>query len=616
MVDRQVRVTFQPSGRAVHVLVGTKVTETAGQAGLTIQTPCGGGGVCGKCRIQVLDGACPPGPAEQQVFSAEQLAQGWRLACQTAICGQTVITIPHTSLFADGQQILTESQAATEVWPAVRKVFVNVCPPAPTPADSDADLARLEKQLGPLEVDPSLRAELSARLRASGFAGTAVLADHHLIDFEPGDTTAHCYGVAVDLGTTTLAAALLDLRSGEELAIASAVNPQTAYGDDVLARITHAASPGGLERLRQTVAAAVQEMIEQTCIEAAAARRHIYEVALAGNTTMQHLFCGVDPSGLGQIPFAPTFLSGRMLSGRELGLKIHPRGSAYVFPSIGGFVGGDTVAGILSTRMEELSGPVLMVDIGTNGEIVLARDGRIEAASTAAGPAFEGARISCGMRATNGAIEKIVFDGDVHCGVIGDSPAAGLCGSGLIDLLAELLTAGIVTPAGRLLPPDEAPAGLPPTLADRLRRQADGQVAFLLAPAQSSTGCPPIALTEKDVRQLQLATAAIRAGISILLGRAGVKVEDLQRVLVAGGFGSFIRRSSAQRIGLLPGGLDHRRIHYVGNASLAGAKWALLSTRLRQRAEDLSRRVQHVELSADREFQDRFAASMTFPTSV
>ncbi len=455
MADRQVRVTFQPSGRVVCVLVGTKVTEAAGQAGLTLQTPCGGGGVCGKCRIQVLEGAGPPGPAEQEMFKPEQIQEGWRLACQTALSGQAVIAIPHTSLFADGQQILTESRAATEVFPAVRKVFVHL--PAPSLADSDADLVRLEKQLGPLKVDKPMLAELPSRLRASGFAGTAVLTDHRLIDFEAGDTTAHCYGVAVDLGTTTLASALLDLRSGEELAIASAVNPQTTYGDDVLARIKHAASPGGLERLRQAVAGAVDAMIEQMSVEAAAARRYIYEVALAGNTTMQHLLCGVDPGGLGQIPFAPAFGCGLMLSGRELGLTIHPRGSAYVFPSIGGFVGGDTVAGILSTRLAEHPGPVLMVDIGTNGEIVLAHDGRIEAASTAAGPAFEGARISCGMRATNGAIEKIVFNGDVHCGAIGDSPAAGLCGSGLIDLLAELLTAGIVTPAGRLLPPAERP---------------------------------------------------------------------------------------------------------------------------------------------------------------
>jgi uncharacterized 2Fe-2S/4Fe-4S cluster protein (DUF4445 family) len=618
MADKQVSVTFQPSGRVAHVLVGTKVLEAAAQAGLTIQTPCGGGGVCGQCRIQVTKGDCPPGEAEQRTFTADQLRQGWRLACQTAICGQAVITVPHTSLFADDQQILTAGAAATEIMPAVRKIFVRL--PAPTLTDNDADLRRLQRQLGPVDVAPPLLAELPQLLRAGDFAGTAVLADHRLIDFESGDTTAQCYGVAVDLGTTTLAAALLDLRNGQERAIASAVNPQTSFGDDVLSRIKHAADPAGLEQLRQAVAGAVDELIQRLCSQARIARKHVYEVALAGNTTMQHLFCGVDPAGLGQMPFTPVFGHALMLEAKGLGLAIHPRGAAYVFPSIGGFVGGDTVAGILSTQLAEpayrtgrLDGPVLLVDIGTNGEIVLAHDGRIEAASTAAGPAFEGAGISCGMRATDGALEKIVLDDDVHCGVIGGSAPAGLCGSGLIDLAAELLKAGILTPQGRLLPPEELPAGLPPALAKRLRRDAKGQVSFLLVESRTKTSRPSIALTQQDVRQLQLATGAIRAGVSILLSRAGVKAESLQRVLVAGGFGSFIRRSNAQRIGLLPAAIDHQRIQYVGNASLAGAKWALLSTRLRQQAETVARRVKHVELGTDSEFQNRFAESMVFP---
>lgn len=613
MADKQVSVTFQPSGRTAHVLVGTKVLEAAAGAGLTIQTPCGGGGVCGQCRIQVTGGDCPPGEAERRTFTADQLRAGWRLACQTAICGRAVITVPHTSLFADDQQILTAGAAATEVMPAVRKIFVRL--PAPTLTDNDADLRRLQRQVGPVEVDPPLLAELPRLLRAGDFTGTAVLADHRLIDFESGDTTAQCYGVAVDLGTTTLAAALLDLQNGEERAVASAVNPQTKFGDDVLSRIKHAATPAGLEQLRRAAADAVDELIRRLCSQGRVARKHIYEVALAGNTTMQHLFCGVDPAGLGQMPFAPAFGHALMLEAKELGLAIHPRGTAYVFPSIGGFVGGDTVAGVLSTRLAELAGPVLLVDIGTNGEIVLAHDGRIEAASTAAGPAFEGAGISCGMRATDGAIEKVILDGDVHCGVIGGSASAGLCGSGLIDLAAELLKAGILTPAGRLLPPEELPAGLPAALAERLHRDAKGQVSFLLTKPRAKTSRSSITLTQQDVRQLQLATGAIRAGISILLGRAGVKAESLQRVLVAGGFGSFIRRSNAQRIGLLPAAVDHQRIQYVGNASLAGAKWALLSTRLRQQAQTVARRVKHVELGTDSEFQDRFAESMVFPPS-
>ena len=252
MADPQVRVTFAPSGRVVHVLSGTKVMEAAAQAALTLQTPCGGGGVCGKCRIQVATGACPPNEAEKKIFSAEQVAAGWRLACQTAICGEAAITIPHTSLFADAQQILTDSRPATEVAPAVRKVFLRL--PAPSLADGEADLARLERQLGALEVDLPTLSALPHRLREAGFAGTAVLTDGRLIDFEPGDTTGRCFGAAVDLGTTTLVAVLLDLCSGRELAVASAVNPQTRYGDDVVSRIQHAGTAEGLEQLRQAIA--------------------------------------------------------------------------------------------------------------------------------------------------------------------------------------------------------------------------------------------------------------------------------------------------------------------------------------------------------------------------
>ena len=609
MGERQVSVTFQPGGRVVGVLAGTKVLEAAAQAGLAIQTPCGGDGVCGKCRVQVTGGACAPGEAERRVFGAEELAAGWRLACQTAICGEAAIAVPHTSLFADGQQIVTESRPATEVAPAVRKVLVRLGDSPPT--DGAGVLARLREQLGPVQADAAVLKALAGLARAREPVATAVLAEGRLIDVEPGDTTSECFGVAVDLGTTTLVAALLDLVGGEELAVASALNPQTRYGDDVVSRIKHAGEPSGREQLRQAAAGAVDELIGRVCSQAGVRRERVYEVAVAGNTTMQHLLCGLDVAGLGTIPFEPAGVDALMGEAGELGLAIHPRGAAYVFPCIGGFVGGDTVAGILSTQLEETAGPALMVDIGTNGEIALAHDGWIEAASTAAGPAFEGARISCGMRAMAGAIERVVFDGAVRCGVIGGGRAAGLCGSGLIDLAAELLTAGIVTSQGRLLPREELPAGVPGWLAERVERGADGQVRFVLAAAE---GGAAIALGQADVRQLQLATGAIRAGVNILLRRAGVKVADLKAVLVAGGFGSFIRRSHAQRIGLLPGGVEHHRIHYVGNTSLAGAKWALLSTRLRRQAEILAGAVRHVELSSEGDFAGEFAESMIFPT--
>ena len=606
-------MTFQPSGRSVFVLPGTNMLEAAGLAGLVLETPCGGAGTCGKCRLQVTTGAGEPTAIEKETLSETELGQGWRLACQTHVHTETLAMVPPTSLYASQQRILTETRERTdaEILPAVRKVYVELDPP--TLSDPHADLARLEQRLGPCKTDLEMTRRLPKLLRECSYKGTAVLADHWLIDFEPNDTSGSCYGIAFDIGTTTLVAGLLDLCTGEELALVARVNPQVGFGDDVLSRIEYASrSVENLRELRRCIAGAVSEMIDELCTSASVPRRCVYEVVFAGNTTMQHLLCGLDVSGLGVVPFVPTHAQGLMLSASELGVNIHDRGRTYVFPLIGGFVGGDTVAGMLSADLADTEGAVLRVDIGTNGEIVLAHAGKLWAASAAAGPAFEGARISCGMRAVPGAIEKVAFDDDIELSVIGSVEPAGVCGSGLIDLAAGLLDAGIVTTAGRLLRADELPASVRAPLRGRVRSGAGGGSEFVLSERGGGPG-GPLTITHRDVRELQLATGAIRAGIRILLHQAGVSPSDLQCVLIAGGFGSFIRRNHAQRIGLLPTEIDHCRLHYVGNTSLSGAKWALLSTRARERAEDLARSTEHVQLSEDPDFQDEFAQAMIFP---
>ena len=612
MSDRQNRVTFQPHGRAVFVLEGTKILEAAARGGLTLDTPCGGAGTCGKCRVRLSRGAGEPTPAEREALSEDELRAGWRLACQAAVSGETVVDVPDNSLFAARQQILTSAETgeAAEVLPAVRKVYVQL--PAPSLKDETPDLLRLQDALGPVKVDLALLRQLGRRLRENGFAGTAVLSDHHLLDFEPADTTGQCHGVAFDVGTTTVVGSLMDLCTGKELAVESGVNPQVRYGDDVLSRIQHGGTPGGLEELRTAIVESVNGMIGRLCEQTHVPRERIYEVTFSGNTTMQHLLSGIDPSQLGQVPFVPAFGRSVIVRAAELGIALHPRAAAVLFPVIGGFVGGDTVAGILATRLAEQDGPTLMVDIGTNGEIVLASDGRIWAASTAAGPAFEGARISCGMRATVGAIEKVVFDGDVRYSVIGGAEPIGLCGSALVDMTAEVLRSGIVISSGRMLSGADLPESLPEALRRRVIVGDGDQPAFVLA-EPAGAGGPRVTVTQKDIRELQLATGAIRAGMVVLLRQANLAVGDLQHVLIAGGFGSFIRRNNAQRIGLLPPGVDHRKILYVGNTSLSGAKWALASTVARRRADELARRAQHVELSEDANFQMEFAEAMIFP---
>ena len=613
MRETEVPVEFQPSGKTVYVLQRTRLQEAAAGADLVLDTPCGGQGVCGKCRVVVRRGACEPTPAELEAFRAEELEAGWRLACQSSIYGPATVEIPERSLLASPHKILARAEAVLRPAgdPAIRKQYVELS--APDRGDDQPDLIRLEQATGPFEVGLDVLRELPGRLRAAHFRGTAVLADRHLIDFEPGNTEAETFAVAVDVGTTTLVAELLDLNTASPLAVASRLNPQTRFGDDVLSRILHARqTPGGLDQLHEAAVEAVDAMIGELVEQAGAVREQIYGVTFSGNTTMQQLLCGVDPGALGEVPFVPAAGRGLVLSAAELGLHVHRRASACVMPVIGGFVGGDTVSGILATALAESQGPTLLVDIGTNGEIVLFADGKLSAASTAAGPAFEGARISQGMRGSNGAIEKVVVDGRLRTNVIGDCPPVGLCGSGLIDLAAELLRHKLLAPTGRLPAPEQLPDDVHPDLARRVVTH-NGQVAFLVASETETASGKPIVLTQRDVRELQLATGAIRAGIAILLGRAGVEPSDLEGILIAGGFGNFIRRSNAQRIGLLPGGVEHRRIRYQGNTSLAGARLVALSRKERETAEDLARRTEHVDLSFDPDFHATFAEAMVFP---
>lgn len=615
MREVEIPVKFEPQGRTVLVLKGTKIMEAAGLAGIALNMPCGGQGTCGKCRVRVSAEADAPTQAERGAFSDSEMQDGWRLACQSRVCAPMTVDIPEASALASTFQILasgaSEPMDVSEA--ALNKQYVEL--PPPDREDEAPDVDRMQRVLGPFELDLSLLRELPGRLRASGFQGTAVMADRRLIDFEVGNTERERFAVAFDIGTTTLVSVLIDLESGREVASVSRMNPQTRYGDDVISRILHArGGSDGLHALHSVIMAEANDMLRELESVSGVQTSRIYEAAIAGNTAMQHLFEGVDPSALGEVPFAPATGHGQLLRAAELGLEIHPNGCAYVFPVIGGFVGGDTVAGIVATGLADAERPMALVDIGTNGEIVVCHEGRMLATSTAAGPAFEGARITHGMRATAGAIEKVVFDGDVRIGVIGDAPPVGLCGSALIDVVAELLRSGILMSQGLMLGRDEAPAEVPEAIRARIIETDDGP-AFALATAEESGTGAPVLLMQRDVRELQLATAAIRAGFTILLRRAGVEMGQLDRVLIAGGFGNFIRRSNAQRIGLLPNDLERRRINFVGNTALAGARLAAVSRATRRKAEELARRTKHVDLSMDPDFQTEYVTGMFFPES-
>lgn len=622
-----VPVRFKPLGLTVEVAEGTLLAEAAAQAGVELQMPCGGEGLCGKCRVRLLEGATPPTAQEIRRFSAEELTAGWRLACQTPVLGPLEVEVPDTSLAQMAAKILVTGQVLADfpIDPPVVKRFVAL--PPPSRQDDTPDLDRLVRAVlasdpktedyetgreKPLRVDWPLVRQLPDRLRQSGFQGTAVLADDQLLDFEPGNTVDQHYAAAVDIGTTTLAAALIHLPTGREAAVRAALNPQTAFGDDVISRISYAQrSAAHLEELRSAVASAIDCLIGQLADQAGIRREQIYYITLAGNTTMQHLACGITPRYLGEAPFTPA--AGGRLAGQAagLGFHIHPAGLVYVAPVIGGYVGGDIVAGMVAVGLAQQDRPTLFLDIGTNGEMVLAAGGELYAAATAAGPAFEGARITHGMRAAPGAVERIYFDGQWHIRTIGGERPRGICGSALIDLAAELLGLGMLRPDGRLHRPD--PRTSPP---NHRWMESNGEPAFVICLPEQTAGKEPIVLTQRDVRQLQLAVGAIRTGIRLLLRRTDLEPSDLERVFLAGGFGNYIRRRNAQRIGLLPSELPVERIQFLGNTALAGARLLALSRTAQAEAERLAQAAQHIDLAAEPEFASVFAESMVFPEEI
>ena len=608
-----VTVSFQPDQKQICAPAGTTLLAAAAQAGISLQASCGGRGACGKCVVKFVSAPPSPTPAELRRFSPQELTDGYRLACQVQMATDMTVEIPPASRMIREQISLEGIGRQVEVSPNIRKIFLKLTPP--TLADQRADLIRLLEALGDHAAPPadlSLLQDLPGRLRQENFQVTAVLADGSLLDVEAGDTTAHLYGMAFDIGTTTMVGYLLDLASGVEVAVASTINPQTQFGDDVVSRIAFAGQGDGLARLQQTLLEALNHLIGEACRESGVEPHQLYELTLVGNTCMTHLLLGINPASLATLPYVPVNTAPVVMAAATLGLDVNPRARVTVLPNIAGFVGADTVGVIIASGLEESDGRVrLAVDIGTNGEMVVAHAGRMIACSTAAGPAFEGARISQGMRAASGAIDQVNLiigpEGpQLELHTVDNTPPRGICGSGLVDAVAALLQVGLITPAGRLLDADSAPAQAG-KLIERLAG-AGGQTRFLLASAEASAGAP-VYLTAKDVRELQLAKAAICAGLLFLLEKIGIALNEVDELLLAGAFGNYIRRESAQAIGLLPN-LPLEKIKPVGNAAGLGAKLALASVELRRLAEQAAQRVEYVELSEETKFYQWFTDAM------
>ncbi len=602
MTQRKLEVTYLPYERTTRVPPGTTVFSAAHWIGLPIDSTCGGRGTCGKCKVRVLDQATEVTTADNRQLRKDEIADGWRLSCQAHV---------HEDLRVEVPQLLRVPKAATMglgrlviLDPNVRKVYLELAPP--TLHDQRADVVRLRNALTAegldMHAEVAVLRTLPAVLRAADFKVTAVLDGDELVAVEAGDTTGECFGIAFDIGTTTLVGTLMNLRTGMAAAVHSTLNGQAHFGADVISRISHAMTgPDAIRELQHAVITTMNQVTHHLYREAGVSADRVYEAVVVGNATMLHLLFGVDPTPISVMPFTPAFMEPVSVKAAEIGLDIHPHGYIQTLPSLGAYVGADIVAGVLATGVAREDKMRVFVDVGTNGEIVLGGAQRTLGTAAPAGPAFEGSQIKCGMRATDGAIEGVTLSDRVELQVIGgDVKPVGICGSGLVDAVAQMLLSGLLDHSGRMRSRAEVPHH---PLADRLI-EVDGVRAFLLA--------ENVYLSQKDVRELQFAKGSIATGIKVLMDILGVKDEDIDEVLLAGSFGSYLNPESAKIIGLVPA-VDVDRIIAVGNSAGEGAKIALLSYRERQVAFELPSRLEYVELSGRTDFNDTFIDVLQFP---
>ena len=626
-MDDQVVVAFAPEGQMTQVPAGTSLLDAATAAGLQIDAPCGGQGRCGRCKVTVA-GEGLERRANARLTAAE-VAAGMALACQAFVTGPVEVTLPPDR----DEQVRPHGHAAAEPqalpvtcdWrrnPAVRTYDVEIEPPSLDDNASDFDRLRraLAQQHGITEVRaelPLLRG-LSRDLRMAGWKVNVALEMRdwvygtylppRLIRIYPSAFGQRSMGLAVDVGTTSIVAYLVDFETALVVDTGSAYNKQITCGEDVISRIIYARRKGGLRRLQRLVVETINDILAELRPRNRIEHYEIQEVVIAGNTTMTHLLLGLDPRYLREEPYIPALTMPPKLVAGELGLDVNELARVHLMPAVGSYVGGDITAGVISSGMYAADALTLFVDIGTNGEIVLGNKDWLIACACSAGPAFEGGGVTHGMRASSGAIEDVWINAETlepSFRTINDAPAQGLCGSGLIDLLGELLATGVLDKSGRL---DRELASLTPRV-----QVSDGGVAqYVVAFADEAGADHDIVLTESDVTSLLRAKAAIYAGYSVLCRSVGVELADVQQLLIGGAFGQYLDVEKAIRIGLLPD-LPLERFHFVGNTSALGAYTALLCVNVRHDVLDVAAKMTYLELSADATFMDEYMSALFLP---
>jgi len=595
------RVDMEPIGRRAEASDTDSLLEVAQAAGVQLAAICGGIGACDTCRIHLIEGKLSrPTLSEEGEFSPEQIRAGWRLACQSFPLSDVKIDIPPESLALPQRLQLEGEDQHINVDPLIATVDVRL--PAPTALDLRSDMTRLNDTLHRMGLPMVLASVpmlgcLSERLRAAHWtARLAIRQQTTVVGVLPTDCPP--LGLAFDVGTTSIAAYLLDLTTGAMLAKSGTMNPQIAYGEDVISRIRYINQHSERSTLLQEcVVGALNEMAEQLCARVSATVDEVVDVVIVGNTVMHHIVSGLPVRQLGEAPYVPAQSDGLEFPALSIGLKVSPGAVVYMPPNIAGYVGADHIAALLSMGLGDAHTTRLIMDIGTNTEVTLVHRGECYSCSCASGPAFEGAHIRDGMRAASGAIERLeIKDNHIYMQTIDNVVPVGICGSGVLDAVAAMAECGLVGKHGAFR------SGHP-------LLKGDGKHGFVIAPPETTVHGRSIVITRKDVAEIQLAKSAIRTGIDLLMERADIGASDIQEFVLAGAFGTYIHVSSALKIGMFPA-IPAERIKQIGNAAGMGATHLLVSRALREEAQQFARRINYIELTTHPRFQDVFVENL------
>ncbi len=623
------KITFYPNGKTVEAKDGQSILRAAGSHGIHINATCGGKGNCGKCRIILKEGSVSS--KESGFLTEKEISQGVRLACQSFPETDIVVDIPLSSQMRRGSKIaqgsrldelhkIIKNTCDGEFKPITRKIFLRL--PPPDLDDNISDAERIKRELSnrgyeaqEIRFNIHILRKMASALRARDWAVTLTLLTVgnviEVMDVQPGDTVKPRYGAAVDIGTTSIVVYLVDIPAGKILDIASTYNPQVRCGEDVISRMIYASEKNGLDELQKLAVGAVNDMLISMAEKKGIEPERIDTIIISGNTTMTHLFYGIDPSHIREEPYIPTATFFPLMRTRALGLEINDFGVIYAMPCVASYVGGDITSGILASKLYKRSDLTLFIDIGTNGEIVLGNSDWMVTAACSAGPAFEGGGVKFGMRAMEGAIEKVSIDPktfEVKIAVIGTCPPLGscapigICGSGMIDAVAEMFLTGVIDLRGKINMDAKS---------DRVRVGEDGPEFVLVRAGESGSG-KDISLTEPDINNIVRTKGAIYAGFSTLLKEVGYTFADVDKVYIAGGFGNYLDIERAITIGLLPD-MPVSKFEFLGNTSIMGAYMALLSKSLRKDVEDIARKMTYLELSVSRSFMDEYISSLFLP---